>query len=859
MNRFYNRLIGLILVLALAVSSVCIAVAAETVESSSDEGLLEAMEVLRLFSIIPDYYDYSVDETENVPRGDFVSGVAKMVGLTEYSGDAYYYDVPENHWAFNEISALTKSGILNGVGNKLFRPDDIITKNEGYKIVMTVLGYGDWAQYNGGYPAGYASAANRAKVSDGVSSNENVTVADMIRIFYNAIKASVLEPISYGGESVSYTDDGRETLLSLYKSIYYTEGCMTGANRLALDGTSLEAGEVMVDNVVYESDSDISDYLGERIKLFYHLDKTSEKKTILWAKPLDKKECLYITADNDASFGKESYELKYMQDDKIRTVSLSRGMVLIYNGSIVKDNISEILNMPKYTAKLVKDDSGSYSTVIVKAYENYVVGSIDTMEKVIYDKANGNRTLCLDENNYERMSLSVLGKTPLTFEEIKADNVLSVYMSKDKKYIEVHVSVDMASGVIDSVRNTDGGRIIQIDAIEYFEPDTAKGDEVKAGQSVKLYLDSNGDIAFVVSDASSYTPVYLIAAVESDSVFAPTLKFRALTKQSGVREIECADSVKIDGKVYKDSKKAVEYMMPGGEFKPQFAMVRIDSNGKIKMIDTVTDNPDTTDDDVLRVSVPLQDSAIYRNRALGHKAVLNTTSVIFSLPDNFKTAEDKDFAVVSALMDWKSYSNVETYKIQDRVGYEQFVVVQGHNASMYWESDVPVLVKSFSEVMGDDDQIYEGITAFQGSAEKKFTLTEGLSLRDRGVEEGDIIRLKTNPDGTVDDYTMIYDYDKGAENVSIGGFASQIAFSVGYITDVVDDVVKIGKIPGDTDISIYTTGVPCVIYDKDAPNDKKIYTGSVASAKTFYNEGEDCSMVVLTQSYAAPRMFVIYK
>ena len=137
-----------------------------TAEGGSNKALNEAMEVLRMFSIIPDYYDYSVDATEKVHRADFVAGVAKMIGLTAYEGTSYYYDVPENHYAYTEINALTQQGILKGVGNKLFRPEDEMTKAEGYKIIATILGYGDWALYSGGYPTGYVNAANRAGVAE---------------------------------------------------------------------------------------------------------------------------------------------------------------------------------------------------------------------------------------------------------------------------------------------------------------------------------------------------------------------------------------------------------------------------------------------------------------------------------------------------------------------------------------------------------------------------------------------------------------------------------------------------------------------------------------------------------------------
>lgn len=409
--------------------------------------------------------------------------------------------------------------------------------------------------------------------------------------------------------------------------------------------------------------------------------------------------------------------------------------------------------------------------------------------------------MCLELCDYERLKISVLAKIAVEFEDIKENDVLSVYMSKDKKYIDVHVSTDTAADVIDSVKSNRYGKTILIDAIEYFVPNTAKGADAKIGQSVKMYLDTKGEVAFIEIDSSSYTPAYLIAAAESDNLFDNVLKFRVLTKQDGVKELECDKSIKVDGKTYKDFAKVKTYFMPEGEFASQFVMLRVSSQDKIKMIDTVIDNPETEDDDVLSVSVARQDSVTFRNGRLGHKVALDSNTVVFSIPTDYMNAEDKEFAVVSTLTDWKAYSNVETYKVQERVGYEQFVVVHGHDASMYWESDVPVLVTSFCQVFGDDEEIYEGIIGYQGNSEREFTVAKGVSIQDKGISEGDVIRLKMNPDGTIDDCELLCDYDKvidpnlsDKEKAVIGGFTSQISFSVGFVTDLVDFVIK-GHVP----------------------------------------------------------------
>ena len=186
------------------------------------------------------------------------------------------------------------------------------------------------------------------------------------------------------------------------------------------------------------------------------------------------------------------------------------------------------------------------------------------------------------------------------------------------------------------------------------------------------------------------------------------------------------------------------------------------------------------------------------------------------------------------------------------------------------------LMEKCIELMGEGD--YSIVTDWQeegyaiakpDNVEKLIKKTDG-SLAFQIVASGynknglDLL-IAMNPDGTIDDCELLCDYDKvidpnlsDKEKAVIGGFTSQISFSVGFVTDLVDGVIKIGGTKGVTDISVNTKGVPCVVYDKNAPKDN-VSVGSIAGAKTYYTDGDNCSMVVLHQSYGTPKLFIIYK
>ena len=75
-------------------------------------------------------------------RAEFATVVFRVlnkVGNLEGT-PATFDDVPSSHWASNEIGAIQKQGIIQGVGNNKFAPSKSVTKQELIKVVVTLLG-----------------------------------------------------------------------------------------------------------------------------------------------------------------------------------------------------------------------------------------------------------------------------------------------------------------------------------------------------------------------------------------------------------------------------------------------------------------------------------------------------------------------------------------------------------------------------------------------------------------------------------------------------------------------------------------------------------------------------------------------
>ena len=725
------------------------------------------------------------------------------------------------------------------------------------------MGYKQYAETSGGYPNGYIIFANKTGIAKGISGEEYVTLGDMFIMLYNAMRCEVADTTSFVGENAKYTVLEGETLMSLYHNIYHDIGIVTGVDFKTLDGGSLSSkDEVKIDGDIYKSDILLTDKLGEEIEYFYSDNTNVDEKRVVWCTPTGKTDYLEITVDNDASFNKTTFELEYSDENKKRSISLERGVTLIYNGGIVSENIDKIFGKPRYNAKFIKDSGKGYYIAIVKAYENIIADKIDAENLVIYDKVNPSKKIVLDEKVYENMSVKMLGKTEISFSDIQKGNVLSIYLSENKKFLEVHVSGEQITGALTEISNVDNGKELVIDGISYFMPKEASDNGISPGDNVRIYMDIKSEVVYAeVSDTNGFA-AYIIKTVLGDSTesgFEKTVHIKMFTQKGEVVYAETASNVIIDGVKYKNVEDA--YVTLSGA--PLFALIETDKSGKIKVIDTPNFNPESESEDSLTVSVPWAEGIRYKSiGVLGTQSVVNSNTKIFAVPSdaNIDNADDIDFTILtSSQITNDTMLDAETYRTKKRIGYEEFVLLKGY--TKYNDtSEMPVLVTHISSTMNYNGETVDCINGYQGANKVSINAESGASFFNKGIKNGMFISVKKNNIGEATDCKILYDYrekEKYPSDTDING-----AYTVvnGYVTDIVDDVVKIGiNAKGNYDRIMYTSGVPGLVFDSKLKTDNNIRIGTINDAATYYNVDDECSAVVLFTMWMTPYIYVVYK
>ena len=885
MSKILNNLICIVLALAFCCGVFAVA-GAEGDTSSLTEEQGDALEVLRLLGIISDFYDYNTSVTENVTRADFVNIVARLIKADGYSGDeVYYYDVPKNHYAYGGICDLTELGIINGTGDGLFQPDAPLESGAAYKILLTVMGYDARAEADGGYPSGYIKTASRLGIYEKSSNGEYLTRGEMLVAIYRAMVTEMFVPTSFSADNVSrYEVSETDTILSVYHNVYYGEDKVNGASMISLcDIATDEPDEVIVGSFVCTSDVDMSDMLGEEAEFFMHYDKATEKGNIIWAESTGYTRVLKLEPDEITDFDENNFVLSYSDwAENIKKLSIDRSITVIYNGREVGADIDKIFELQGYSVKFIGSEGAAYDIAIISEYENYVAGSIDLSQYMIYDANENGKYISLHENMYEYLSIKNASGVEISFDKIEKGNVLSVYKSQDGKWMEVYVAASNASGILSAVKEGSHTEL-EVGGVAYSLPKRSSFLVPAVGANVILYIDHKGEVAYIETTAGNYFAAYIIQIARVGGAFSETLRFRLLRDNGKVEYIECADKVKLDGERTENTDDIINAFKNSetGEHKPQLALLGTNGDGKINDIDTAFVRPGVEDErHTLSVDVEKTDNVSYRwvglfaiekNTVPGitytkSVAAINADTKIFKVPSaaNAATTKDTDYTVAGkgSLSDYARY-NIKTYKATERAGYTKWMEMEAAVATSY-ESKT-VLVKEAAEVLTEDGDVRPAIVGYQGSTEVTLYAAEGKDDLFKDVREGTLLSITRNYRGEVDSIKVECTPEmEGPFENHVDVFWQTRGVVRGYVYDIVGDVIKISydmpteknEAQVDQTSIIHTASV--LVYDKT--NEKNpISVGSLGDARTYYNVGNSCSRVILSHDAGVPGMFVIYK
>ena len=154
--------------------------------STLDDNVIEDLEK---FHIVEKSDDLRLND--HITRAEVVKMVSVATGnydIDHVGTDQIFSDVPPTHWVVKYVRTAWDSYIISGYEDNTFRPENNITYNELQKIIVSALGYTQYAEMQGGYPDGYLTYSEKYNIMNNVDTSDSKRICNTQRCNANDIQ-----------------------------------------------------------------------------------------------------------------------------------------------------------------------------------------------------------------------------------------------------------------------------------------------------------------------------------------------------------------------------------------------------------------------------------------------------------------------------------------------------------------------------------------------------------------------------------------------------------------------------------------------------------------------------------------------
>ena len=629
-------------------------------------------------------YSFSDKKPDSaVTRAEFAKMIADLLGISgDYSASDYFTDVESGNPYAGEIGAVAALGIMNGVGGSEFHPNDSVTYTQAIKTVVTALGYDPLAKAAGGYPEGYMKCGYNIGIikNPPYDFNAPLTFDAAANLIALSAEAEVYDMVYLTEKKAYYASREGMVVLNVYHDIYLAEGLMTDNGITSLSGSSTVSEDcVKIGGKVFVgADEKEREFLGYYVDYYY---RSTDNKLLYVMEKKNRNNVVEIKADelmtDSRDFSKTCVVVKN-ENGKSKKYKLDLYADLIYNGGLDKTFNGESLKIKDGTLKLIDADrDNDYEIIIAEEYHDTVFKNLNTEnDKIVSTYSESDYAFI----NYGEYKVSVfqnaLGEE-IAPESIKSGSVISVFRSKNKEKIRFVVSENVAEIVAETVETDENGKMtvgFGENTYEFsstyenlMETDPTIYKTPKASLSYKAYLNFEENIAMLTETEGRLQYAYIMAAGKTGTgLDSNRVSVKLCLESNDYAIVPVADKLTLEGEKNKKGSdilsSSILFDKATGTFKPQLVMIRITPDGKLKELDTATDNKNSVFGfDLENFSLDFVSESGYTANAIngvrsynGNQIITSATK-IFVVGNTSKTMEETNEELVQAI-DFSTYT-----------------------------------------------------------------------------------------------------------------------------------------------------------------------------------------------------------
>ena len=753
----------------------------------------EEVRVLSALGIMGGYEDLSFRPDSLISRGEFASVVARLIYEDNPGkvGDAYFADVPKEHWAAGAIYLLADMGYIK-TGTR-FKPEEGETYYDAIRTLVKLLGYGDYADANGGYPKGYITTASALGLLDGiVITNEDaaLTRGMAARLVYNALEVDF-----YHSDNL----DVEETILSR-RNIITGRGILVATETASINGyANAGIGRAVIegnDSEIYKvklQGFDATALLG-RSGSFY-IDEEEELLIYFFGKI--KGEELYIGAGEIEDVA--GNVISYRRGNSIKKVTVSENATVIVNGETVDTDNPGAYYWPEVgSVRLTKSsDSSKYDLVYVEDYETYIADAVIVNDEKLVFKPGLGKEGYIKADEFDEVKITRDGvKAKLS--DIKEWDVLHIARKSDNQSITINaVSTSTVTGEVTAM----GEDVVYIADKEYridlrvYEQGLYPA--IEPGISAVFYYNMNGEIFAWKKDSAlvgTYGYLKNIRINEEEMQAYSTI----YTLDGEFLRYQYDDRVSVNGTKFEDEELMFATDIHTGEKAiDQLVKYKTGANGKITKIETAQKLEDSKYkangyDDSEFTLVLENDFAHSKFMTMDHfnsgkfddTYVADKNTKVIIVPESLKEDSFDVTTVKDAFTANTKYRDNRPLDIGEVKLYnaDRYLVVplivcktakgSFESDSIDYSSEIMLIDKAITTVNAEND-VVKMISGIYKGSRVSYEVKDGLDIDGLDIGRGSAVQIKVNKENRISGIRKVFDINE-EQKAYVESFDNQV-------------------------------------------------------------------------------------
>lgn len=196
------------------------------------------------------YPDGTFRPDNSISRAEFSTMLWRALGRTAPGGGSQFADVAEDVWYYDAVTALYEAGVVSGIGDGIFAPDDVLTREMGFTMLARAFGlapsnmdayarFADAGEVSTWAMSAVSALTERGYVS-GIGDNQcapgrALTRGEMAKILVTVFDGEQAKPVSTVPEDTEGTDETNPVITLSYSPTGTTSGTVTVTVKVTSD------------------------------------------------------------------------------------------------------------------------------------------------------------------------------------------------------------------------------------------------------------------------------------------------------------------------------------------------------------------------------------------------------------------------------------------------------------------------------------------------------------------------------------------------------------------------------------------------------------------------------------------------